>query len=37
MQEHGDMRWSDTDREKPKKSEKNLFHYYFVYHESHMD
>jgi hypothetical protein len=29
--------WNDTDRRKPKNSEKNLSQYHFVHHKSHMD
>jgi hypothetical protein len=30
-------RWNETDRGKPKYSEKNLSQCHFVYHKSHMD
>jgi hypothetical protein len=30
-------RWNETDRVKPKYSEKNLSQYHFVNHKSHMD
>ena len=30
-------RWNEIDRRKPKYSVKNLSHYHFFYHKSHMD
>jgi hypothetical protein len=33
----GERRWNDTDRGKPKNSEKNLPQCHSVHHESHMD
>lgn len=29
--------WGDTDKEKPKHSEKNLLQWYFFHYKSHMD
>jgi hypothetical protein len=29
--------WNDTDREKPKNADKNLFKWRFVYHKSYID
>jgi len=29
--------WGDTDKGKPKHSEKNLLQWYFFHHKSHMD
>jgi hypothetical protein len=35
--EYGEPRWNDIDREKSNNSKKNLPHYRFVLHKSHMD
>jgi hypothetical protein len=35
--DYGKRRWNDTDREKPKNSEKNLSQYHFVRYKSHVD
>jgi hypothetical protein len=32
-----EQRWNETDRGKPKYSEKNLSQCHFVHHKSHMD
>jgi hypothetical protein len=32
-----EQRWNDTDRGKPKESEKNLFQCHFVHHKSYME
>jgi hypothetical protein len=32
-----EQRWNETDRGKPKYSEKNLSQCHFVYHKSHID
>jgi hypothetical protein len=32
-----EYRWNETDRGKPKYSEKNLSQCHFVHHKSHMD
>jgi hypothetical protein len=37
IDEYGGQRWNDTDRGKPKNSEKNLSQYHFVHHKSCMD
>jgi hypothetical protein len=34
--EYGERQWNDTDRGKPKNSEKNLSQCYFVHHKSYM-
>jgi hypothetical protein len=34
---HGEPRWNDTDRGKPKHSERNLSQCHFVHHKSQMD
>jgi hypothetical protein len=34
---YGEARWNDTDRGKPKKSERNLSQWHFVHYRSHMD
>jgi hypothetical protein len=35
--EYGELVWNDTDRGKPKNSERNLSQYHFFHHKSHMD
>jgi hypothetical protein len=35
--ECGERRWNDTDKGKPKNSEKNPSQYHFVHYKSHMD
>jgi hypothetical protein len=35
--DYGEPWWNDTDRRKPKNSEKNLSQFFFVHHKSHMD
>ena len=34
---NGDHWWNDTDREKPKYSEKNLSQFHFLHYKSHID
>jgi hypothetical protein len=35
--EYGQPWWNDTDRIKPRCSERNAAQYHFVHHKSHMD
>jgi hypothetical protein len=37
IHEYGERRWNDTDRGKPKNSEKNLSQRHFVHRKFHMD
>jgi hypothetical protein len=37
IHQYGQKWWNDTDRVKPKNSEKNLYQCHFVHHVSHMD
>jgi hypothetical protein len=35
--DYGELWWNDSDRRKPKNSEKNLAQCFFVHHKFHMD